>query len=144
MQQIEYLEIDSTFRNRSKFPDPNFFETDTLSSTSRDYFYDPISYATPIHTFIPSENELFGVLTPDFDTSYILSVQRSGVMDSKIVLPVGLPAYGVTLDYKVSLEPNYYRSVNVNLFTDDTGGTAPVHVIAREVTPEVTITIRIH
>jgi len=54
---LKYIEIDSTYRDRNKFPNPSNFEILVSQSGSKDNVLtsiDPVSYAAPRITYIPS------------------------------------------------------------------------------------------
>ena len=99
---IQYLEIDSSFRNRTQYPNPGQFAVDISQSGQKTNTtaLDPISYSVPIKTYIPSALNFSGVATipttytNDINT-FILSVSSSALL---------------------SKTANYYRGVLFNFF----------------------------
>ena len=101
---IQYLEIDSTYRNRNQFPNPGQFDVIIGQSGQKTKLssLDPISTACPIITYIPSSSTLsytgFGYI-PQTNTN----------ISSSIILSIPVSA-------NISHISNYYKSLHINLY----------------------------
>jgi len=111
---LKYLEIDSTYRDRQKFPNPSQFELLISQTGSRDSVYtsvDPITYAAPRVTYCPVDiNNVImtsSMLIPSAISQTISSTTTSIV----VIFPVS---------FNVSKITNYYRACGINITSGST------------------------
>jgi hypothetical protein len=88
---LKYIEIDSTYRDRKKFPNPSNFEILISQTGTRDSVLtsvDPITYAAPRITYVPSViNSITYTATPALSTS---SAQTLSSIICKIPRTIGI------------------------------------------------------
>lgn len=105
---LKYLEIDSTYRDRNKFPNPSQFELLIAQSGKRDSVYtsvDPITYAAPRVTYIPSN---------------INSITNTIISSSPAQTAISLILIFPT-SFNVSKTKNYYRACQLKITYTPTG-----------------------
>ena len=127
---LKYLEIDSTYRNRSRYPNPAQFEIIISQSGRRDNVYtsiDPITYAAPKMTYTPSQiNSLaingttvssLATITGIIPTTVAPFV--SAISNTISQNTISLIVYFPTL--QASRQLNYYRGCQLTLKYTPTG-----------------------
>ena len=100
MSNLRYLEIDSTYRNRTLFPLPSIFEVLISQSGTRDklHAYDPISVSAPLIRWKPS---LF-----DSKTGTVVTNPSNSHLSCIV---------SFTITQSLNKKANYYASQPVNI-----------------------------
>jgi hypothetical protein len=127
MLNTRYIEIDSTFRNRSEWPEPAQFELLISQSGNKDAktALDPISSSTPITRWIPNSIDVItGTVLSGYNTScdeFALTVatvlNASRTIDYYIGCPItvnGSVVRIVSWKYLSSVGANDYFNVNIS------------------------------
>lgn len=113
---LKYIEIDSTYRDRQKFPNPTQFQLLIAQTGNRDSVYtsvDPVTYAAPRVTYCPQDiNNLICPIIIDPNTGFAISsplaVSTPPLSKTAIVkIPSSLKASKIS---------NYYRGCYIKLY----------------------------
>ncbi len=118
---IQYLEIDSTYRDRKRFPNPGQFDVIISQSGRKDKInaIDPVSLASPIRTYIPN-----GLVTTSFPFGHMYiddSISYTGFSyipinstNSENSFILAIPSIS---NYYVSKLSNYYRTCKIGFYS---------------------------
>ena len=115
---IQYLEIDSTYRDRKKFPNPGQFDVIISQSGQKDRSnaIDPVSLASPIRTYIPNGfvNEYYHVGIDDSISYKGFSYIPINSTNSENSFILAIPSIS---RYYVSKLSNYYRTCKIVFYS---------------------------